>query len=71
MLYNPSCVSSPPSNGASLSSISRVGGILHCEDVEYAAYITPSQGGEEEYTAYSATPPLLLAIEYTIYSSFG
>ena len=61
MLSTPLCASFPPRNGVPLSSISRVGCILHREDEEYAAYISPSQGGEEEYTTYSysssSSPP--------------
>ena len=60
--------SSPPRDGASVSSILLVGYTLHHDDEEYVAYITPSQGGEEEYTAYSySTPPLLIAMEYVAY----
>ena len=56
-LRTPLCVSSPPCDGAPLSSFSLVGCILHCKDEEYAVYITPLQGGKEEYTAYSSSPP--------------
>ena len=48
-----SCASSLSHGGASLSSILCLGCILYCKDEEYNVYITPSQGGEEEYTAYS------------------
>ena len=53
--------SSPPCNGAPSSSILRVGCILHRKDEEYAAYISPSRGGEEDYTTHSyscsSSPP--------------
>ena len=49
----------PLHNGASSSSILHIGFILHHKDDEYAAYISPSRGGEEDYTTYlySSSPP--------------
>ena len=52
-----------------LSSILQAGCLLHCKDEEYAACsIARKRGGEEDYTTYSSSPLLLLAMEEAVYS---